>query len=188
VLKVTPERVLAALHEVGINAVLMGTHGLNGYREQARATQDVNVLVTKKEVRKAVRVLEQRFPYLEVIENAAVARLTDPVIQKALIDVMKPSSRLMQLVFRYTVPIGNTHRNPNLEVGLVSKFAAMVSPNRPHPRKLQRAADFAAIVTYHSKDVNIRKLRRLPDYVYPGGADEITMLIDDMWAGRQIRL
>src|SRR5438105_9558717 len=66
VLKVTPENVIATLHGVGINAVLMGTHGINVYRDEARATQDVDVLVTKREVRKAIRVLEDAFPYLEV--------------------------------------------------------------------------------------------------------------------------
>src|SRR5262245_13677356 len=63
--KVTPEGVIAALHRAGVNPVLMGTHGLSGYRSEARATQDVDVLVTKKDVRKAVWVLEQEYPYLE---------------------------------------------------------------------------------------------------------------------------
>src|SRR5262249_9409519 len=58
VLEVTPENVIAALHEAGIKPVLMGTHGINGYRDQARATDDVDVLVTKRDVRKAIRVLD----------------------------------------------------------------------------------------------------------------------------------
>src|SRR5580704_12982013 len=110
--KVTPEGIIAALHREGINPVLMGTHGLVGYRSESRATQDVDVLVTKKDVRKAVRVLEQEYPYLEVRENSAVARLVDPVTQKVLIDVMKPTSRLMSLVFRHAIKIGKTHRVP----------------------------------------------------------------------------
>src|SRR5437867_4001059 len=82
VLKVTPERVLASLKDVGVNCVLMGTHGINVYRDEARATQDVDVLVTKRDARKAVRILEETFPYLEVMENATVARFLDPVTQK----------------------------------------------------------------------------------------------------------
>jgi hypothetical protein len=49
VLNVTPENVLATLHRAGINPVLMGTHGINVYRDEARATQDVDVLVTKRD-------------------------------------------------------------------------------------------------------------------------------------------
>src|ERR1700680_1321779 len=90
VLNVTPENVIATLHAAGINPVLMGTHGINVYRDEARATQDVDVLVTKREVRKAIRVLEEAFPYLEIVENSAVARFVDPVSQKVVLDVMKP--------------------------------------------------------------------------------------------------
>ena len=53
VLHVTPERVLATLRRAGVNCVVMGTHAVNTYRDEARATQDVDVLVTKKDVRKS---------------------------------------------------------------------------------------------------------------------------------------
>src|SRR5881275_2063381 len=85
VLNVTPENVIATLHQAGINPVLMGTHGINVYRDEARATQDVDVLVTKRDVRKAVRVLEEVFPYLEVIDSAVVTRFLDPVSQKVVL-------------------------------------------------------------------------------------------------------
>src|SRR5436305_12575494 len=97
VLRVTPERVLSTLRRAGINCVLMGTHALNSYRTQARATQDVDVLVTKKDVRKAVRVLEEKFPYLEPINLEPVVRFLDSVSQEVVIDVMKPTSRAMQI-------------------------------------------------------------------------------------------
>src|SRR5260370_922327 len=81
VLNVTPENVIATLHGAGINPVLMGTHGVNVYRDEARATQDVDVLVTKREVTKAIRALEAAFPYLDIMQNTAVARFVDPVSQ-----------------------------------------------------------------------------------------------------------
>jgi hypothetical protein len=188
VLKVTPENVVAALHKAGINAVLMGTHGLNGYRAQPRATQHVDVLVTKKDVRKAIRVLDAAFPHMEIHENAAVARFLDPVTQKVVLDVMKPSSRFMHLVFRHTVPIGETHRIPDLEMGLVSKFAAMVAPNRAKERKIQDTADFAAIVTHHREHLDLKKLRRLAANVYPGRGAEIVRLVEDICSNRDITL
>ena len=134
VLKVTPERVLDTLSKGGINCVLMGVHGINVYRDEARATQDVDVLVTKREVRKAVRLLEESFPYLEIFENSVVARFLDPLTQKVLIDVMKPSSQAMSLVFRHTVMIGESHRIPDLEMAIVLKFVSMLSPTRRHLR------------------------------------------------------
>lgn len=188
VLKVTPERVLDVLHQVGINCVLMGTHGVNGYRDEARATQDVDVLVTKRDVRKAIRVLEKEFPYLEVIENAAVARFLDPVSQKVVLDVMKPSSQAMQAVFRYTIPIGDTHRIPDLEMALVSKFVALMSPTRRQSKKLVDGGDFMNIVENNRSILNVPKLERLAEKVYPKGGNIILGLIADIDAGRMIKL
>jgi hypothetical protein len=188
VLKVTPERVLAALHQVGVNCVLMGTHGINGYRDQARATQDVDVLVTKRDVRKAVRTLEAAFPYLEVTENAAVARFLDPVTQKVVIDVMKPSTRAFQTVFRYTIPIGDTHRIPDLEMALASKFVAMVSPTRRLDKKQIDAGDFTNIVLNNRSALDLEKLKRLGDKVHPRGGKMIQAMIASIDAGRPIQL
>src|SRR5262245_41619407 len=68
---VTPEDVIALLHQAGVNCVLMGTHGLGGWRSEARATQDVDVLVTKRDIRKAVRALRTAYPNLEVHDTPA---------------------------------------------------------------------------------------------------------------------
>lgn len=187
-LNVTPERVIAALHEAGINGVLMGTHGINVYRDEARATQDVDVLVTKKDARKAVRVLERTFPYLEVVENAAVARFVDPVTQKVVIDVMKPASQAMHAVFRHTIAIGTTHRIPSLEMALISKFAAMISPNRPAKKKAVDAGDFLNMAEGHLQKIDLSKLRRLADQICFGGADKIMQFINDAKAGRVPKL
>lgn len=186
VIRVTPEAVIAALHKAGIKCVLMGVHGINVYRDQARATQDVDVLVTKKDVRKAVRVLEEAFPYLEVRENAAVARFIDPVTQKVVLDVMKPASQAMQTVFRNVVPIGATHRIPDLEMALISKFMAMFSTNRRMDKRQLDAGDFGNMVMHNRARIDLQKLKRLGDRVQPRGGDKVLGLIADVDAGRQI--
>lgn len=188
VLHVTPERVIAALHQAGINCVLMGTHGINGYRDEARASEDVDVLVTKRDVRKAVRILDETFPYLEIIENAVVARFVNPVTQKVVIDVMKPTSRAIQLVFRHTVPIGETHRIPDLEMALVAKFVAMISPNRKRRKKLLDAADFNSIVDANRKTIDLKKLEGLADKAHPNGGAEILRMIEDIDKDRPLEL
>lgn len=91
--QVTPKGVIAALNRAKINPVLMGTPGLVGYRSEPRATQHADVLVTKKDVRKEVRVLEEEFPYLEVYDDSAVVRFVNLANGKVYIDVMKPTRR-----------------------------------------------------------------------------------------------
>ncbi len=187
VLKVTPENVIDALHRAGINAVLMGTHGINVYRDEPRATQDVVVLVTKRDVRKAVRVLEEAFPYLEILENSVVARFLDPVSQKVVLDVMKPSSRVMQATFRNTVAIGETHRIPTLEMAVVAKYVAMTSPTRRPLKRKQDEVDFENMVEQNRTKLDLARLARIAGKAVPGGGTHVLELIADIDAGHGIR-
>lgn len=186
VLKVTVENVLAALNKAGIRPVLMGIYGIGGYRSEARATEDVDVLVTRREVRKAVRVLEEAFPYLEVSENAVVVRFLNPVTQKVVLDVMKPTSQAVQVVFRNAVPVGKSHRIPTLEMALASKFVAIVSPTRRQAKKLVDLGDFVDIVEHNRAALDLEKLGLLAGRVHPGGRAKVLRLIEDIDAGRPI--
>ena len=185
---VTPEGVIAALHRAKINPVLMGTHGLAGYRSEPRATQDVDVLVTKKDVFKAVRVLEQEYPYLEVHHGSVVVRMVNPATLKPMIDVMKPTSELMRLVFRHTVRIGKTHRIPQLEMGLVSKFMAMTSPDRRDEKRMVDIGDFIDIVKHNRAALDLEKLEHLAQLGQSGGGDRILRMVADIDAGRRASL
>jgi hypothetical protein len=185
--KVTPEGIIAALHREGINPVLMGTHGLVGYRSESRATQDVDLLVTKRDVRKAVRILEREYPYLEVHDSSSVARFVDPVSQKVVIDVMKPNSRAMQLVFRHSLKIGSTHRIPDLEMALACKFIAMIAPNRREEKRLVDLSDFIDVVKNNRAVLDLAKLQRLADMVKPRGGSMVLRIVQDIDAGRRVR-
>jgi hypothetical protein len=185
---VKPEQVIKVLHEAGISCVLMGTHGLNVYRHQARATQDVDVLVRKKDIRKAVRVLHDVFPSLTLKETPVVTRFIDPTNGKPVLDVMKPTQKVFQMVFRHTVQVGVTHAIPGLEMALVSKFVAITSPHRERLRKIQDVADFADMADCNKNKINLTKLVHLAQQVYPGGGSEIRKLIDDIFAGRPLQV
>lgn len=188
VLKVTVENVIAALNRAGIRPILMGTYGIGGYRSEARATEDVDVLVRKHEVRKAVRVLEQEFPYLEVVDTPVVARFRNEATMKIVLDVMKPTSQAIQAVFRNTLAVGNTHRIPRLEMAIVSKFMAMMGPKRSPDKKLIDAGDFTNMVLHNRATLDLKKLQRLANRVHPGGGAKILRLIAEIDAGRTIRV
>jgi hypothetical protein len=138
---VKPERVIEILHKAGITCVLMGTHALNTYRDEARATQDVNVLVRKKDISKTIKTLAAAFPELTINDTPVVTRFVDPSTAKVVLDVMKPAQAVFQVIFRHTIPVGDTHRIPDLEMALASKFAAMVSPDRRPDKKMIDGGD-----------------------------------------------
>jgi hypothetical protein len=183
---VKPERVIEVLHSVGINCVLMGTHALNTYRDEARATQDVDVLVRKKDVAKAVKALAEAFPALTINDTPVVTRFVDPATAKVVLDVMKPTQGVLQVIFRHTLPVGQTHRIPDLEMALASKFAAMVSANRRPDKKMIDAGDFMNVVMNNRQEIDLKKLQRLAEKVYAGGSKEILAMIADIDAGRTL--
>src|SRR5260370_4702780 len=185
---ISPKKIIRLLNEAGVRFVLMGTHGLGGWRSKARATEDVDVLVAKKDHAKAVRILREAFPTLVVIDGVIVTRFKDPVTDEPRIDLMKPLQKVYQMVFRYTHKVGGSYRVPDLEMGLISKFSAMVSPYRERTRKMQDAVDFADMVIHNKGNVNMSKLARLAEQVYHGGKKEIIQLVEDIFAGRPIRI
>jgi hypothetical protein len=185
---VSPKKVIRVLKEAKVRFVLMGTHGLSGWRSRARATQDVDVLVAKKDHAKAVRAVRKAFPRLLVEDSLVVTRFTDPWDGEPRIDLMKPLHKVDQIVFRHTQMVADSHRIRDLEMALISKFAAMTSPYRHPPRKMQDAADFADMIVHNQRDIELTKLYRLADIVYLGGKEEIARLIEKILAGRPIRI
>jgi len=184
---VSPKKVIRLLNDAKVRFVLMGTHGLSGWRSLPRATQDVDVLVAKRDHTKAVRVLREGFPKLVVEEGVIVTRFKDPQTDEPRIDLMRPLQKVYQIVFRHTEKMG-TYLVPDLEMALISKFAAMVSPHRTKPRKIQDVADFADMVTHNQKTIDMAKVTRLAEQVSAGGKKEIVQLIDDILAGRPIQV
>ena len=184
---ITPQGVIDVLCKAGIQCVLMGTYGITGYRSEPRATQDVDVLVKKRDMRKAIRALRKAYPALTVSDTPVVTRFVDPAAGLPVIDVMKPTQPIFQVALRYTVRIGDTHRIPDLEMAIISKFAAMVSPYRGEAKKLIDGGDFVDIVLHNRKNIDLDKLLRLADKVYPNGSAEMKQLLADVDAGRTIR-
>ena len=183
---VAPEDVIPALNEAGVRFMLMGNYGITGWRDEERATQDVDVLVRSRDHHKAVKAISEAFPRLEVADFPVVTRFLDPVGKVPLIDLMKPNQPLFKVAFRQAVLDAEGYLIPNLEFALACKFAAMVSPNRQERKKLLDAADFMSIVEKNAPAIRLARLKRLGERVYPGGGAEILQLVEDAKAGRRL--
>src|SRR5215211_7610713 len=69
-----PKKVIRVLNDAGVRFVVMGTHAMTGYRSEPRATQDVDVLVRKRDHKKAVAALKASYPGLLVDDSPVVTR------------------------------------------------------------------------------------------------------------------
>jgi hypothetical protein len=187
---VSPYEVIAALNEAGVSFVLVGAYGLGGWIGKPRATEDVDVIVAAKHLKKAIKVLLAAFPHLEVDDLPVVTRLRDRASKAVAIDVMKPNQQLFRAAFKHTRAItseGQTYRIPSLEMALAMKFAPMVSLYRRDLDKYQDAHDFGHMVLANP-DIDLEKLAELGDLVYPGGGQEIVEKVGQVRAGETLKL
>ncbi len=186
---VSPLQVIAVLNREGISFVLVGAHGVGSWMREPRATQDVDVVVAEKHIKKATRVLVAAFPQLTPSDEEVVVRLLDRETQDVLIDLMKPRS-LYREVFRHTHPVSQSqqrYRIPTLEMALAMKFAAMTSPNRQEEDKFQDAHDFIRVVK-ENDEINDAKLHALGELVYGGGGADLMKMVRNVRAGERLVL
>ena len=64
----TPRNIIPILNKAGVRFVLMGTHGIGGWRSAPRATEDVDFLVRQKDHQKAVEAVRKSFPELKEVD------------------------------------------------------------------------------------------------------------------------
>jgi hypothetical protein len=187
---IEPAQVIRVLNENEISFVLVGLHGLSAWMREPRGTKDVDVVVTAKQVKKAVQVLVEAFPNLESIDLPVVVRLKDRGTDDVLIDVMKPVQQPARSVFRNCVVVQQgeeSYRIPTLEMGLALKFAPMISLSRAEEDKYQDAHDFIRMVK-NNAEIDLNKLKLLGELVYVGGGKEIVEMVRKVRAGEKLRL
>jgi hypothetical protein len=187
---IEPAQVIRVLNANKISFVLVGLHGLSVWMREPRGTKDVDVIVMLKQVKKAVRALIEAFPNLEPVDLEVVTRLKDKETDDVLIDVMKPVQQPARSVFKNYVAVkekGQAYRIPTLEMGLVLKFAPMISLNRADEDKYQDAHDFIRMVK-NNAEIKIEVLEELGELVYSGGGKEILELVRKVRAGEKLDL
>jgi len=183
-----PETVIRLLKKAKVKFILMGTHGIVGWRSETRATHDVDILAAMSDYEKAIQAIHEAFPELEMVDWHAVTRFKDKTTDQVVIDIMRPVDDLFKAAFRCTILVEKSHRIPDLEMAIVSKFAAMISPRRQEAKRFIDAGDFVDMVQHHQDDIDLRKLRRLAEKVYKGGSAEILKMVNDIKAGRRIKI
>jgi hypothetical protein len=186
-MNITPQEVIDVLHAAGVkNWVLMGLHGYVGYMPEPRATQDVDIMVPASGRQRAQKAIAEKWPELEVQALSQVIRFKDPADldsagnPKPVIGLMIPWSPFQEMILKEYVVIDEEtgHRLPTIEAALISKYAAMLSPNRVRDRKEQDAVDFRRLARANHERLDTATLRRLAALVWENGAEEIGRFIE----------
>jgi len=187
---IRPEDVIGILTAAKVSFTLVGAHGLGGWTGKPRATEDVDIVVVQRHVKKAVAALTAAFPNLDVDDQPAVVRLRDRQTGAVAIDVMKPNQAVIHAALKHTHTVRSgrlSYKVPSLEMALALKFAPMVSLNRADDDKHVDAADFIRVIR-HNADIDLDKLATLGELVYPGGGKRIVEFVRRVRAGEQLIL
>jgi len=187
---ITPLQVITVLNGAGVKFVLVGAHGLGGWMQKPRATEDVDVVVGARGVKKAVRVLLAAFPHLEEDDHPVVTRLRDRGTKAVAIDVMKPNQQLFREALKHTRTIaaaGQAYQIPSLEMALALKFASMISLTRSDEKKHIDAHDFITMIKVNPV-IDLENLAGFGELVYPGGGKEIVEKVGQVRRGEPLKL
>jgi len=187
---ITPLEVITVLNEAKISFVLIGMYGLVGWMKEPRATQDVDLVVAARHLKKAVGLLTKAFRGLDPEDHEVVVRFREKDSGLVVIDVVKPTQPHLRVIFKNTAAatVGEQdYRVPSLEMALTLKFAPMISPNREDERKHQDAHDFIVMVKRNA-EINVEKLAALGELVYGGGGRDLVEMVRKVRAGEKLVL
>jgi hypothetical protein len=184
------EDIIRLLNSEKIRFVLAGAHGLAGWRDSARATEDVDLVVMAKHVKKATKLLAAAYPHLDAEDHEVVVRFRNHETKKVAIALMKTNQPLYGAAFQHVIStkIGKQAcLVPTLEMALAMKFAPMISLTREVDKKYIDAGDFVRIVKVNP-EIDLDTLAELGDLVYPGGGKEILEKVQQARAGKMLEL
>src|SRR5262249_47911387 len=187
---IPPLDVIRTLNKAKIPFVLVGAYGLAGWRKEPRATEDVDVVVAAKQVKKAVKILCEAFPELEPVELPVVVRLRYRGTEDVAIDVMKPVQQPYREIFKHAHAVragDEKYRVPSLELAILMKYSAMTSFNRAEEDIYQDAHDFILMVK-NNPDLNKEKLAELGMLLYADCGKDVLELVRKAQAGEKLNL
>ncbi|CAN5557797.1 hypothetical protein BH10PLA2_BH10PLA2_29500 [soil metagenome] len=187
---IQPLDVIKVLNRAKVKFVLAGLHGIGGWMNKPRATQDVDVLLWARHHKKGIKALRSAYPHLEQVDLLVVTRLMDPSTGNVVIDLMKSDQGVFQAAFKHTHQVemeGEHYLIPSLEMALAMKFAPMVSPNRQDLDKYQDAHDFGYMVQKNAS-IDLGLVEELGELIYPGGGTEILEAVRRVRAGEKLIL
>jgi hypothetical protein len=183
-----PQDIVPVLQRERIEYVLLGLYGISGWLKEPRATEDVDVLVPQRKVKRAVAAICRAFPHLKPKDTPVVVRLFQD--DRAVADVMKAHHPLFVEALKDATDstmFGVKVRVPSLEAALSLKFFSMTSLGRQEKDKYQDAHDFINMVE-HNRTINEAKLRTFGELAYAGGGDDLVRMVADARAGRKLEI
>jgi hypothetical protein len=175
-----PTDVVGIIRKAGAEAAIVGAHGIFPYTRKPRATLDFNVVVGHG-IEEVVQGIKEKWPDLSVKQMPH--RIIFMIGDREVIDVIRPTEAVFKLALE-----NSSDMVPTLEMAIVLKYVAIISPNRLPEDRIQDIADLKTMIIKNDFDIQrIADLTSMCD-LYHGAVSEITSAILDVWAGKRLSL
>jgi hypothetical protein len=185
---IKPLDLVAALAREGVRSVLVGSHGMGGWRQGPRAAQDTVLIVAARNHRKAIQTLLSGYPNLTVEDNESGTTLRAPDPKGVVIEVLNPARPLLRkaLVKTRTIHVdGRLCLIPTLEIALDLVFDPMTQLPWSSPEKYLNAGDFIRMIQANPR-IDFKELEVLGELINKGAGTAIVDKVKRVQAGEKL--
>ena len=158
----SPFNVMRVLSRAKIRFALIGSFGLCGWRNQARAAGYTEVLVGRSVWKRAIGALQRVWPKLDQRDSPGAVELRHPRTGSVAAKVVKPIHQPYCEVMTNVESVAGKridYRIPDLEMALTLTFADMTGKDRCWADRYLAAHDFICIVKANEAIDEIKLLR-----------------------------
>ncbi len=191
---VNPLEVAALFESQNVSYVLIGGHMLSYYTGTARATVDVDFIISGTDFERASQAI--RKAYVQFKPHNRVYHVTydtkNPHVKDPeRIDLVRDGFPLFNsVVKKYCVTIRSKEqvvKIPTIEAAIALKFAALISPHRGDENKPVDQTDLLKLIRAKPK-LDKKTLLALGELIYLGGGKELVATVNDVRHGKLISL
>jgi hypothetical protein len=187
---ISPFDIIRHLNLSSIRFLLVGSFGMCGWRNQARAAGYSEIVVGKSVLNKATSAILERFPRLKKEESERAIDLVHTTKGNVAINIAKSSSSLFSDAFGDAVKMEGKaakYKIPSLEMSIALTYAEMTSPNTELALRYQAAHDLICIVNANEM-IDEEKLLRLEALIPPDSGSELVESVKLIQRGEKLRL
>ncbi len=187
---ISPLRIVGVLRSARVPLVLVGQYGFDGWLQETRQCQCVDIVIRPRSACTTLRVLTDAFPALRWQGVEADCVFMHKKTGKALISIQPAATPLALSVFEHSVRLDPSPRLnfliPRLEMALALSFVAMTGPPWT-AQNYYSAAQFLRMVKVNP-DVDWKILRSIGNLISPNEGRRLVKNVRDLHAGKRFQL
>ena len=183
-----PKKVLDLINrldEAEVDWVLVGAEAINLYLKSPRATVDVDLVVRKKDLRKAKKILKETCVEVKDSEVHLTGLLSPPPL-RLNVDLIKSQSHgLFEEALDRKLDMEGV-KAPPVEILLALKYLSASSPSRRRDDKMQDLVDFLRAYRDNRSRIDRALLIDLASRAYRNARKDFEKFLDDVDHDRPI--